>query len=200
MEDVLPGGVRAKNTIVPTSVDPDLFREIDRTEARRRLGWDRVDRIALFASDPTVPSKRYWLAETAVRLAREALPSVKLRVLRNVAPDEVPVAMGAADCLLFTSASEGSPNVVKEALMCNLPVVSTRVGDVAEVLESVKPSYFCDDQPETIAAALVECLTSPVRSNGRAASGWLAADSVAERVILKYEEVSGRRLRRTQAA
>ena len=45
--------------------------------------------------------------------------------------------MNACDALLFVSMYEGSPNIVKEALACNLPIVSVAVGDVAERLEGV---------------------------------------------------------------
>jgi glycosyltransferase involved in cell wall biosynthesis len=75
--------------------------------------------------------------------------------------------MNAADCLLLTSMAEGSPVVVKEALMCNLPVVATDVADVRETLAGVSPSAVCGHDPRELGAALVDVLRAERRSNGR---------------------------------
>jgi glycosyltransferase involved in cell wall biosynthesis len=74
--------------------------------------------------------------------------------------------MNAADVLLLTSHREGSPNSVKEAMACNLPVVSVDVGDVAERLETVSPSVVHTEDSD-LTAALVELLRAGERSNGR---------------------------------
>ncbi len=42
--------------------------------------------------------------------------------------------MKASDVLLLTSYWEGSPNVIKESMACNLPIISVDVGDVKEVI------------------------------------------------------------------
>jgi glycosyltransferase involved in cell wall biosynthesis len=102
----------------------------------------------------------------------------------------MPLLMSAADCLLLTSSIEGSPNVVKEAIQCNLPVVTTRVGDVEEVLAGVEPSWFCDANPDAVGAALAECLREPRRSNGREASGWLGSEPIARLHLDLYEELA----------
>jgi glycosyltransferase involved in cell wall biosynthesis len=190
MQAVLPARVRARNTVLPNGVDTDLFRPIDRAAARRELGWDDDAPIVLFAADPSVPRKRYWLAESAVEYARSLIPDLRLEVARGVAPDRVPLLMNAADCLLLTSSIEGSPNVVKEALMCNLPVIATPAGDIAELLEEVTPSYVCEPLASTLSEALVECVSDPRRSNGREASTHLDARVVADSVLRIYRELA----------
>src|SRR2546430_17599104 len=76
--------------------------------------------------------------------------------------------MSACDALGFTSVQEGSHNAVKEALACNLPVVSVAVGDVPLRLQGVAECEVCaDDRPETIAAGLGRGLRSGRGSNGR---------------------------------
>jgi glycosyltransferase involved in cell wall biosynthesis len=190
MQSVLPGSVRARNTVLPNGVDIDLFRPIDRAAARRELGMDMHERVALFVADPSVPGKRYWLAEAAVKRARRLLPDLRLQIAQGVAPDRVPWLMNAADCLLLTSVTEGSPNVVKEALMCNLPVVATPAGDVAELVEGVEPSYVCEPSETALSGALVECLREPRRSNGRDASDRLDARIVADSLLALYKELA----------
>src|SRR5256885_16379958 len=70
--------------------------------------------------------------------------------------------------LVFPSAQEGSPNTVKEALACNLPVVSVPVGDVPLRLRGIEGCELCaDERPETIAAALERVLRRGPRPAGR---------------------------------
>src|SRR5207248_489562 len=74
-------------------------------------------------------------------LREQAVGPIRLIMLDgSVLPELIPSYLNAADCLALASLREGSPNVVKESLACNLPVVATDVGDVAERLEQVRPS------------------------------------------------------------
>jgi teichuronic acid biosynthesis glycosyltransferase TuaC len=188
MESYLPRGQAERNVVIPNGVDTSIFAPRPRAEARAELGWGQ-ERVALFAADPEVPRKRHRLALEACDLASQKLPDLRLHVANRVEPREMPTVMNAADCLLLTSSVEGSPNVVKEALMCNLPVIATQAGDVDELLASVEPSQVVADDPAQIAAALVACLRIPGRSNGRLVSGHLSAEVVAGRVGEVYERL-----------
>jgi glycosyltransferase involved in cell wall biosynthesis len=117
---------------------------------RRGLATDGV-RILFVAVNPERrPVKRLPLARAAV--AR--LPGATLEIASAVPFDEMPWAYASADALVLTSRAEGAPNCVKEALACGIPVVSTDVGDVREVLDGLPPCAVVAPEPETIAAAL----------------------------------------------
>jgi teichuronic acid biosynthesis glycosyltransferase TuaC len=91
--------------------------------------------------------------------------------------------------LLCASMYEGSPNVVKEALACNLPVVSAPVGDVAERLAGVSPSEVVPRDPHIMGEALAKILMARSRSNGREHVAHLSLDQVAQRVLAVYRSV-----------
>jgi glycosyltransferase involved in cell wall biosynthesis len=187
MDAVLPQAVRQRNIVLPNGVDRDAFRPMDRALARRELGWEIDEHVALYAADPELPRKRYPLAVAACEHARRAGVPVRLHIAHTTPPGSMPTVMNAADCLLMTSAIEGSPNVVKEAVAVGLPVVTVPVGDVREVLDDVHPSYVCEPDPQALGEAIAACIRSGRRSDGRERSEWLDQRRIAERLLDLYE-------------
>jgi teichuronic acid biosynthesis glycosyltransferase TuaC len=187
MERELPASCRTRNHVIPNGVDLERFRPLPRDEARRRLGWSLEDRVALFVGDPAIPRKNYALAEAVCARAAERLPALRLQVAHGFAPRDVPVVMSAADALLMTSLWEGSPNVVKEAMAAELPVVATPVGDVAERLDGVDGGYLSKPEPESMADALVAALKHGRAPAARAAVEPLSLENVGRRVLSVYE-------------
>jgi len=184
----LPSMVQQGNFVVPNGVNETKFRPVARTEARDALGWDRDELVVIFiATRPHEPRKRLDLAEAAIAEAEQRVGPIRLFVAENVPPDELPTIMNAADGMLLTSRMEGSPNAVKEALMCNLPVVSTDVGDVAELLDGVARSEVCADTPAALGAALAEILRTRERSDGRERRTELKESEIAQRVLSIYD-------------
>jgi glycosyltransferase involved in cell wall biosynthesis len=181
--------------LLPSGVDVDSVPAHSQDEARRALGLPLSERLILFVGNPATIEKRYDLAERAVEVLAERLPA-RLVVGWNRSQREILVLMRACDVLVMTSRQEGSPTVVKEALACALPVVSVRVGDVAQRIAGVDGCELCsDDRPETVAAALERVLR-----RGRRLSGGLDPELdervLTERLVALYRSVltgSGRR-------
>jgi glycosyltransferase involved in cell wall biosynthesis len=187
----LPASCRARNRVIPNGVDLERFRPAPREEARRALGWDAEEPIVLFVGDPKVAVKNFPLAAATVERARARVPGIRLQVVSGVGPAEVPVAMSAADALLLTSRAEGSPNVVKEAMACELPVVSTAVGDVEERLRGVLGGYVRPAETDLLADALVRAIHGGRAPQARRAVAALGAGAVARRILDVYEAVLG---------
>ncbi len=184
----LPKGVEFH--VVPGGIDLDLFRPIPWFQARRRLGLPEDRSLVMFTGNPADANKRYSLAAAAVDLLSQSV-KCELCLVQNVPHDEMPYYLSAGDVLLLTSLQEGSPTVVKEALACNLPVVSLNVGDVSERLHAVAGSFVCaDEHPETIAQDLRKALLFPrIQFAGRNAVADLSEDRVAGRVMSVYQRV-----------
>lgn len=175
--------------VIPHGVDTELFRPVDPEAACRDVGWDPAEANVLFPYDPGREVKDTPLATRVVDAARDRLDRpINLRVVFGIPQERMPTYMGAADALLLTSRWEGSPNSVKEALACNLPVVGRPVGDVPERLADVEPSVVGRSEADLV-DGLVEVLRAGGRSNGRESVRDLSQERVAERIRDVYERV-----------
>jgi len=181
--------------VVPSGIDLELFRPLPQGPARARLGLPEGERLVLFVGDPADPRKRGDLAQNAVSRLAASLRA-RLVIAWRVPHAQMPEYMAACDALVFTSLQEGSPNAVKEALACDLPVVSVPVGDVAERLQGIAGCELCaDDRPETIAAALTRVLARGGRIAGRAAVRDLDERLLTQQVIAIYRDTVNRAAR-----
>jgi glycosyltransferase involved in cell wall biosynthesis len=182
--------VPARNVhVVPNGVDFDLFRHMSRAEARAVLGWKPDGYYVLFGNDPSTPRKGFSLAQSTLeRLRARGMPA-ELVVANGLPQSEVVRRMNASNALLLTSIHEGSPNVVKEAMACNIPVVSTDVGDVAEVIGRTAGCAVCPRDPDALATALDAALRYPGPTTGRLDIRHLDRVIVAHQVIAVYQSV-----------
>lgn len=175
--------------VVPHGVDLELFQPISREAARVEVGWRHEAKHVLFPYHPERDVKDFPRAERVVAAVRRRVDGdIELQTLHGVSHDQMPNYLNAADALLLTSKREGSPNTVKEAMACNVPVVATDVGDVRQRLDGVKGSYVCQTDEE-LTDALAAVLEHGEDSNGRSAIRELTVEGMGTDIKRIYETV-----------
>lgn len=176
--------------VVPHGIDLKLFEPADRLETKRDVGWDESAKHVLFPYVPARAEKNYSLAASVVETVDRKLDTdIELKVVYDQPHERMPEYMNAADALLLTSKYEGSPNAVREALACNLPVVSTDVGDVAERVANVDGAFVGQTKADLV-EGLTTALTEYSECTGRQAVEHYSVEEMATQLVAIYETVS----------
>ena len=148
----------------------------------------------LFAGAFDNKVKDYPLAaESAGRFSdpfrnQRTVPLIQHIELKGYTRDEVNALMYACDAFLMTSKTEGSPQVIKEAMACGCPIVSVDVGDVAEITKDVDGCFITERNAESIAKGLQKALSFEGRTKGRERiiELGLTNDQIAKKIIEIY--------------
>ncbi len=178
-----------KTDIIPCGIDLEKFSPIEKPEARLVLKLPLDKRIVLFPANPEFTVKRYYLAAEVVNLLKSDF-DIELISLSSVPHDLVPYYMNASDVLLMTSRHEGSPMVIKEALACNLPIVSVNVGDVKERISSIPGCEICvTDNPEEIGEKLRLVLERDQKIDGRSQIVDISRIEIAKKIVSIYQDL-----------
>jgi glycosyltransferase involved in cell wall biosynthesis len=176
--------------IVPDGTDVSLFKPLDKLECRRKLNWPFDERVVFFHEGGRPAVKRRDLADASLEEAKNLLGPCRLEVLDSDVPhDRVPLLLNASDCLLITSDFEGSPNIVREALACNLPIVSVDVGDVRRWIAGLEGTTMVSRDPAEIGRALAEIMISGIRPAGELKTAQFSDESSRNAVLETYHQV-----------
>ena len=171
--------------LIPCGINMDDYPVIDKAEARRQMGLSPSGKYVLFAGAFDNRVKNAPLAREAMRL----LPEATLLELKGYTRPQVSTLMQACDAFLLTSFTEGSPQVIKEAMACGCPIVSVDVGDVKERIEGIPGCYVVGRDAESIAGKLKEAFDFVGRTLGRMAvmDEGLSNDCIASHIISIYK-------------
>lgn len=181
--------LRRKSSLIPCGID---FSELQLTlkhDARNRMHLQECRCYILFAGAFDNQVKNAALAKSAVAALGD---EVELIELKGYSRDEVTLLMCACDAFLLTSFSEGSPQVIKEALACGCPIVSVDVGDVKERVEGVEGCFVASTfEAKELTDLLKKALAFVGKTKGRerlAADG-LDNQEVAAKLLSVYERI-----------
>ena len=146
----------ANSMVIPCGVDIKRFYPMKKQLCREALGMKKDKMYILFSKEFADYVKNYPLAKAAV----EGLNAdAELLEFYGYNREQVPMLYSAVDCGLLTSFTEGSPQFVKEAIACGCPVVSTDVGDAAEVINGVKNSFVSSYEVEDVIDKLKQAIS-----------------------------------------
>jgi glycosyltransferase involved in cell wall biosynthesis len=149
-------------------IDTSIFKPMNKNSIREKFGFKKSDKILLYVGrlDPikridfiidifnelyvndnnnhlviagTGPSED----ELKILVKNKNLPNVHFLGKRT--KTELSEIYNLADVLILTSFSEGNPTVVREAICCHVPVISTNVGDVKEIINDSSIGIVIDD-------------------------------------------------------
>lgn len=179
---------QSKAEVIPVGVDEKKFFPTDKQKARAQLQWDQEKFYILFnANNPIV--KRLDIAENIEKELKKIDARYNIHYVKGFTPaDAMPLLLNASDALLMCSDTEGSPALIKEAMACNLPIVSNDIGDIAERLNGVKMCTVVERNGKLMAEKLHEIISMKERSNGREVilKEGLTEDDIADKIISIY--------------
>lgn len=179
-----------KNRIIMTyGIDLSKFIATDKQQARNLLGFKEDEKLVLFASRFDRPVKNPQLAFDALT----KLPEARLLELTGkYSKEEMIMLMHAVDVALMTSHTEGSPQFIKEVMICGCPIVSVDVGDVKEITSGIDGCYIAERSPEDIAEKLKLALNFNGKTQGRQHIIELGLDNkqIAQKLVNIYTEIT----------
>jgi glycosyltransferase involved in cell wall biosynthesis len=176
-------------SLVPCGIDFTDLQLTSKLEAQKRMRLKGNTHFVLFAGAFDNQVKNAALAKASVAGLGDGTELIELKGYNR---DEVTLLMCACDAFLLTSFSEGSPQVIKEAMACGCPIVSVDVGDVKERVEGVEGCFVASSfDAKELTELLGKALAFEGRTSGRErlAKDGLENMKVASELLKIYEKV-----------
>jgi len=185
--------------VIPCGVDLSVFTPQEMTLAKRKMKLDSAKNYVLFCSKFDNSIKNSPLAIRAFNeLKKRQSINMELLELNNFSREEVSNLLNASCCLIMTSFSEGSPQVIKEALATNRPIVSTDVGSVRELIIDVDGCSIVEYELESVINGLEACIKHAFQFGGTQGrehiqNNLLGLNQIAKKIECLYENILTRK-------
>ena len=151
--------------VVPNGVDTEIFKPAGKEHARTILNLPQEKKIVLFIgalrkikgvdylieaaknfvdtnTDLYMVGRDDGLKKSLEKRAEELKIADFIKFTGPVNHEDIPLLISASDILVLPSLSEGRPNVILEALSCEIPVVATDVGGIPELMLDGETGYL----------------------------------------------------------
>lgn len=183
----------AETHVIPNGVDLEKYPCLEKTQAREQLGLSRDKIYVLFLADPQRKEKNFRLAKQAFKALE--MPDAELLVKYQIPHEHTRLYYYAADALLLSSLYEGSPNVVKEAMVCNCPIVATPVGDVEWLFGETEGHFIAGFDVPAFSGMMNKAIgyareKDRTRGRERIRELGLDAETVTEKIVTLYQRLS----------
>ena len=173
--------LRKNVVVIPVGIDLDKFKPLDKKSMRRIHGFNQNEKIILFAGRVERIKSLDFLIRS-FKLVKELKQNAKLVIVGRGSdeqrlkrltqeldlvdvlfmgfqnPTTIPELLNCSDVVVLCSESEASPNIVREALACGVPVVSTNVGDVQSVITTDVVGRIVERNEKSYAKAIIDIL------------------------------------------
>jgi glycosyltransferase involved in cell wall biosynthesis len=171
---------RSKVSVISNGIDVKKFFPVPRNECKKKLGLPQGQ--LLLSVGRLTENKGFHLLVRALSEIRkgdnhynlhlaiighgtfreELVTEIKasgmedyVRLVGEVAHDDLVDWYNAADIFCLASATEGWPNVVMESLACGTPVVATAVGGIPEILGDSRYGLLSERNAEVLATQII---------------------------------------------
>jgi len=184
--------LKKRSIVKPPGVNLELFKPVNKFECRRKLNLAKDKKIVFFPADIENPKTRtekgFDILQSVFAILRR--DNILLITGGSISHQDMPLYMNASDVVVQTSNFEASPMVIKEAMACNVPIVSTDAGDTKEIIGNTEGCYICEREPEDIARKIRLALNYGKRTNGRKCIQELGLEiqQIAKDIIKTYKE------------
>jgi len=173
-----------EDLIIPYGVDYNVFFPVDKKDAKKALSLNPDINYCLFPSNPNRPEKNFIMTQDIMNHFK----NIQILKFDNWLPlDKINLIYNACDFVIFTSTSEGSPQVIKEACATNRPIISLDVGDTKEIISSLENCKIFEIYNKEVNNFILSAISKDLNSNARAKIEFLSVKKITEKFINLYD-------------
>jgi glycosyltransferase involved in cell wall biosynthesis len=173
--------IKNKIVVIPPGVNLRKFMPMERSALRRKWNFSQTEKIILYVGRLEREKNLEFLIRVFKRM-NERVKNIRLLLVgegrdennlmslvtqlhltnvtfhRTLSHDTIPEIINCANVFAFCSLYEGSPIVIKEVLLCGIPIVSVDVGDVKEIVKDIDGCYIAPRNEEDFTKKLMQAI------------------------------------------